>query len=131
MIKIIVKSNDLIIDQSHYDESKEKLASWLDGNKSSYPQDAIAEYHAISYEDELKECFDKRKSEYPSPEEFMNAWFDGGAEVLNNLELKRLAVKAKYPKPQPKENTLIESIILFPVAEPEIVEEQPLPDFMD
>ena len=38
----------------------------------------------------------------------MNAWFDGGADALNNLELKRLAVKAQYPKPQPKENTLIE-----------------------
>jgi hypothetical protein len=131
MIKIIIKSNNLIIDQSHYEESKEKLAWWLDGNKSSYPQDAIAEYHAISYEDELKECFGKRKTEYPSPEEFMNAWFDGGAEALNNLELKRLAVKAQYPKPQPKENTLIESVVLFPVVEPEIVEEQPLPEFMD
>ncbi len=131
MIKIIVKSNNLIIDQSHYEESKEKLAWWLDGNKSSYPQDAIAEYHATSYEDELKECFDKRKSEYPSPEEFMNAWFDGGTQAIHDLELKRLSVKAKYPKPQPKENTLIESIVLFPVIEPEIIEEQPLPEFMD
>ena len=131
MIKIIVKSNNLIIDQSHYEESKEKLAWWLDGNKSSYPQDAIAEYHSISYEDELKECFDKRKSEYPSPEEFMNAWFDGGTQSIHDLELKRLSVKAKYPKPQPKENTLIESVVLFPVTETEIIEEQPLPEFMD
>lgn len=117
MIKIIVKSSDLIIDQSHYEESKEQLSWWLDGNKSSYPQDAIVEYHAISYEDELKECFDKRKNEYPSPEEFMNAWFDGGTQSIHDLELKRLSVKAKYPKPQPKENTLIESVVLFPVAE--------------
>lgn len=131
MIKIIVKSNNLIIDQSHYVESKEKLAWWLDGNKPNYPQDAIVEYHEMSYEDELKECFYKRKNEYPSPEEFMNAWFDGKIEALNDLELRRLAVKAKYPKPQPKENTLIESFPLFPVIEPEVQEDQPLPDFMD
>lgn len=131
MIKIIIKSNDLIIDQSHYAESKEKLAWWLDGNKSSYPQDAIAEYHEISYKDELEECFYKRKNEYPSPEEFMNAWFDGGTQAIHDLELKRLSVKAKYPKPQPKENTLIESVVLFPVTETEIIEEQPLPEFMD
>jgi hypothetical protein len=131
MIKIIVKSNNLIIDQSHYEESKDKLAWWLDGNKSSYPQDAIAEYHAISYEDELQECFTKRKAEYPSPEEFMNAWFDGKIEALNDMELKRLAIKAKYPKPQPKENTLIESVVLFPAIKPEVVEDQPLPEFMD
>ena len=131
MIKIIVKSNDFTIDQSHYAESKEQLAWWLEGNKSSYPQDAIAEYHEMSYEDELQECFTKRKSWYPSPEDFMDAWFDGKIEALNDMELKRLAIKAKYPKPQPKENTLIETVILFPVVEPEIIEEQPLPDFTD
>jgi hypothetical protein len=111
--------------------SDEDLAIWLEGDKFKYPQDAIAEYHELSYEDKLQECFHKRKSEYPSPEDFMNAWFDGGAEVLNNLELKRLAVKAKYPKPTFNENTLIETVILFPVIEPQITEEQSLPDFMD
>ena len=111
--------------------SDEDLAVWLEGDKFKYPQNAIAEYYELSYEDKLQECFHKRKSEYPSPEDFMNAWFDGGAEVLNNLELKRLAVKAKYPKPQPNENTLIETVILFPVIEPGPIEEQSLPDFMD
>lgn len=129
MKKLLVKSNDIII--AHTQGSDEDLAIWLEGDKFKYPQDAIAEYHELSYEDKLQECFHKRKSEYPSPEEFMNAWFDGGAEVLNNLELKRLAVKAKYPKPTPNENTLIETVILFPVIEPEPTEEQPLPDFMD
>ena len=109
----------------------EELAIWLEGDKFKYPQDAIAEYHDLSYEDKLQKCFNNRKSEYPSPEDFMNAWFDGRVEGLNNLELKRLAVKAKYPKPSLNENTLIETVILFPVTQPELIEDQSLPDFVD
>jgi hypothetical protein len=54
----------------------------------------------ISAEHALKECLSKRKAEYPSPEEFMNAYFDGGEAALVELQAKRLAVKVKYPKPQ-------------------------------
>jgi hypothetical protein len=53
----------------------------------------------ISQEYALQECIQKRKSEYPSPEEFMNAYFDGGEQAVAELQAKRLAVKAKYPKP--------------------------------
>jgi hypothetical protein len=53
----------------------------------------------ISSEHALAECISKRKSEYPSAEDFLNAFFDGGEQALAALQAKRLAVKAKYPKP--------------------------------
>jgi len=53
----------------------------------------------ISAEAALQKCFDARKSEYPTAEEFLNAFFDGGEQALAELQAKRLAVKAKYPKP--------------------------------
>ena len=53
----------------------------------------------VSAEHALAQCIASRKAEYPSPEEFMNAYFDGGPEALGVLMGKRLEIKAKYPKP--------------------------------
>lgn len=53
----------------------------------------------ITQEHVLAECIAKRKAEYPTPESFMNAYFDGGDAALEALRQKRLEVKAKYPKP--------------------------------
>jgi len=50
----------------------------------------------ISQEHALQEVIAKRIAEYPSPAEFLNAFFDGGLDLLRE---KRLEVKAKYPKP--------------------------------
>ena len=47
----------------------------------------------------LQECIANRKAEYPTMEEFLNAYFDGGEVAVQELQAKRLAVKAKYPKP--------------------------------
>jgi nitrogen fixation protein len=57
------------------------------------------EIEDITAEHELGECIRKRKAEYPSAEEFLNAFFDGGDEAVAELQAKRLAIKAKYPKP--------------------------------
>lgn len=38
---------------------------------------------------------DKRRAEYPTAEEFMDAYFDGG---LDSLKEKRMKIKKKYPK---------------------------------
>lgn len=54
------------------------------------------EIEDISKEYALKEVIAKRVAEYPSAAEFLNAYFDGGLDLLRE---KRLAVKAKYPKP--------------------------------
>ncbi len=129
MKKLVIKFADQILIQHTGPEAD--LLKWLEEEKNKYPIGAIVEIWDYSYEYELAECIGKRVSEYPTPSDFLNAYFDGKEEALHDLELKRLAVKAKYPKPQPKENTLIESVVLFPVVEPEIVEEQPLPEFMD
>lgn len=57
------------------------------------------EVEDISAQYALEQVIIKRKSEYPSPEEFMNAYFDGGPEALGVLHMKRLEIKTKYPKP--------------------------------
>jgi hypothetical protein len=57
------------------------------------------EIEDISFEYELNEVISKRKSEYPTMEEFMNAYFDGGEIAVQELQNKRLRIKAKYPKP--------------------------------
>lgn len=61
--------------------------------------DYVLEIVDISSDHAMKECIGKRKAEYPTPEEFMNAYFDGGPEALGVLHMKRLEIKAKYPKP--------------------------------
>jgi hypothetical protein len=52
----------------------------------------------ISAEHALQQALSARKSEYPSAEEFLNAFFDGGDEALEELRQRRLAIKVKYPK---------------------------------
>jgi hypothetical protein len=73
----------------------------VEGNPTSnmIPADYTVEIIDISAEYALAECISKRKSEYPSAEQFLNAYFDGGEQALAELQAKRLAVKAKYPKP--------------------------------
>ena len=52
----------------------------------------------ITQEHNLQQVIMKRKAEYPSAEEFMNAFFDGGDQALAALQEKRLLIKQKYPK---------------------------------
>lgn len=54
------------------------------------------EIEDISQEHALREVIAKRVAEYPSPADFLNAYFDGGLDILRE---KRLEIKAKYPKP--------------------------------
>jgi len=57
------------------------------------------EIEDITAQHALAEVIAKRVAEYPSAEEFLNAYFDGGQVALDALQAARLAVKAKYPKP--------------------------------
>jgi hypothetical protein len=72
-----------------------------DGNPTGnlLPAEYTIEIVDITTEHALRECIANRKMEYPTPEEFMNAFFDGGDEAISELQAKRLAIKAKYPKP--------------------------------
>lgn len=72
-----------------------------DGNTTGniIPADYTVEITDISQEYALQQCLENRKAEYPTPEEFMNAFFDGGEIAVQELQNKRLQIKAKYPKP--------------------------------
>lgn len=72
-----------------------------DGNPTGVmlPAEYTVEITDITAEHELSEVISKRVSEYPTPAEFMNAFFDGGETALADLQAKRLAIKQKYPKP--------------------------------
>lgn len=63
------------------------------------PAEYTVEIEDISAEVALKKCIESRVAEYPTPAEFMNAYFDGGEQALADLQAKRLAIKQKYPKP--------------------------------
>ena len=60
------------------------------------PAEYTIEVSDITQEHALRECIQKRMAEYPSASDFLNAYFDGGLDLLRE---KRLSVKAKYPKP--------------------------------
>ena len=52
----------------------------------------------ITAEFQAQQAIANRLKEYPSAEDFLNAFFDGGQPALDALQAKRLAIKAKYPK---------------------------------
>lgn len=62
------------------------------------PAEYTIEIEDITEQHRLQEVIMKRKAEYPTMEEFMNAFFDGGDEAIAALQAKRLQIKAKYPK---------------------------------
>jgi len=57
------------------------------------------EIEDISAQVALENCMAARKAEYPTAEEFLNAFFDGGEAALTALQAKRLLVKQRHPKP--------------------------------
>ena len=94
------------IDPADILESEMREVQPAEGEQPAVMQECVklrAEYSVeiedISYEHALAECIAKRKAEYPSPEDLMDAFFDGGEEALEELRQQRLAVKAAHPKP--------------------------------
>lgn len=89
------------------DEQPTRVECW--GLPERLAEDGVtilpAEYTIESWEvvptkEELTaKCLWQRQQEYPTPQEFMDAYFDGGQGALDALAAKRQAVKAKYPKP--------------------------------
>jgi hypothetical protein len=75
------------------------VLEWDNSNDETKPSDTEitnevtrlqAEYDALEYQR-------KRKAEYPTVEELVVALYDTGDKA--DIETKRAAVKAKYPKP--------------------------------
>jgi len=63
------------------------------------PAEYTIEIIDMTQEYALEQCIANRKAEYPTMEEFLNAYFDGGEVAVQILQAQRLAVKSKYPKP--------------------------------
>jgi hypothetical protein len=72
---------------------------WLD-TKQSQPSDAEiqAEITRLQAEYDAQEYARKRQAEYPTIEELVVALYDTDDKA--DIETKRAAVKAKYPKPE-------------------------------
>ena len=100
MKKLLVKLNDQIIDQSQGEDGE--LAIWIQGNMAvgKYPDGYVVEIIDldVDYDYQLAKCIEQRKAEYPTSEDFLNAYFDDQSK-LADLQSKRLEIKAKYPKP--------------------------------
>jgi hypothetical protein len=64
------------------------------------PAEYTVEVTDITYESDLAACIAARIAEYPTAGDYLNAMFDGKPS-LDDLKAKRLAIKAKYPKPTP------------------------------
>jgi len=99
MKKVIIKN--LAGVQTHGAEMEDP-AAWIAECEAQGVWGAAGEYTVeiidISAEHALQQTLAARKAEYPSAEEFLNAFFDGGDEALEALRQRRLAIKAKYPK---------------------------------
>lgn len=85
-------------------ELKDIFKKELDGSRTHelwvrLKAEYIIESIDVTYEHNLNLCIESRKKEYPSLEEFMHTYFDGGKKGLDALKEKRKKVKAKYPKP--------------------------------
>jgi hypothetical protein len=70
---------------------------WLDGTTPIAQSEIDAEVIKLQAEYDAKEYQRKRKAEYPTVEELVVALYDTGDKA--DIETKRAAVKAKYPKP--------------------------------
>lgn len=110
--KVTGKDNSVTVYVSEEDLS-EKIKDWGHGLPERpeldemgeptgvmLPAEYTVEIEDITAQYELDQCIAKRKAEYPSAEEFLNAYFDGGQTALDALQQIRMLVKAKYPKPE-------------------------------
>ena len=119
MKKVIVKHNGIEIGNAiiEDDKAQEMADIYKDNYKIFEPYEVIDENknptgvfvypeHSVEvvdlsqdYDFLFAECIKNRIQEYPSPAEFMNVYFDGGSQAIEQLQQKRLEIKAKYPKP--------------------------------
>jgi hypothetical protein len=80
-----------------------QATEWIEEGKREQwwgdPQYLTFEVRDISFECELRKVIELRKSEYPTFEEFLNAFFDESESGIEKLRQKRIEVKLKYPKP--------------------------------
>jgi hypothetical protein len=69
--------------------------TWLDGTPEISKADIQAKQAELQAEYDAQDYARKRKAEYPTIEECVHSILD---DDLENLQIKRQAVKEKYPK---------------------------------
>ena len=79
------------------DPSKDEVIWFKTENPPFSDEELLAEVDRLKKEYESQEYSRKRKKEYPSIEECVHAILDDNLEAL---QIKRKAVKDKYPKPE-------------------------------
>jgi hypothetical protein len=67
-------------------------------NGVNLPADYTISIEDIDESEINKDWLKNRLEEYPTMNDFLNAFFDGGESALEELQQKRLLVKEKYPK---------------------------------
>jgi len=92
MKKIEIKQLNQIISTSIAED--DQLQDTINYLFAEYPEGIVTIIDV-----ELENCINNRKAEYPTIEDFLNAYFDGGEVAVQELQTRRLAVKSKYPKP--------------------------------
>ena len=84
--------------QASCEEEDINKLTWHDGNPTNITNEEIlAKQTELQTDYDAKEYQRKRKAEYPSIEELVVALYDTDDKA--DIETKRAAVKAKYPKP--------------------------------
>lgn len=100
-MRVTVYRNEEMSAQGTF-ENPQHLA-WIEEGKANKwwgdPSFLRFEIEDITAEVALNQVLNARREEYPGIEEFLNAFFDGGDSAIEELRQKRLAIKAKYPKP--------------------------------
>ena len=71
---------------------------WLDGTTHISKADIEAKMVEVQAEYDAEEWKRNRQAEYPTHEDCIHALLDGG-DTLTELQVKRTAIKNKYPKP--------------------------------
>lgn len=116
MKKVIVTKNNGATYGAELEDPTEWIESCISNNSWGLPERDVldeegnptgeklpAEYTIeitdITHDHALQVCINNRVLEYPTAEEFLNAYFDGGEIAVQELQNKRLQIKAKYPKP--------------------------------
>ena len=65
------------------------------------------EERQAEFDKALQECYAKRGAEYPKVADYLDAQAKGDTEGLEAWNAQQLAVKNKYPKPNPEDYEIV------------------------
>ena len=65
------------------------------------------EERQAEFDKALQECYAKREAEYPKVADYLDAQAKGDADGMEAWNEQQLAVKNKYPKPNPEDYEIV------------------------